>query len=340
MSAAQKAIDTAQFSAHLRSRAIDIDGRRLLITRLAGSDQEADLTAPTNCGGFGRVRHFRLKTSAGWPQNPLPIVPACNALGLPVPEMMEAQVFQNAACAWRCWYCFVPYNLLRADSRTSEWFTAEQLVELYRKEAGVPPLIDLSGGSPDLVPEWVPWMMRALTAAGLDRSTYLWSDDNLSTTYLLDNLSDADRELMQSYPNYGRVCCFKGFDARSFAFNTRAAEEDFDRQFEIMRRVLTLGLDVYGYVTLTSPESDALADHMARFVDRLQQMDVNLPLRLIPLEIRQFNPVTSRMDDQRRASLNVQQDAIAAWNFELESRFDAELRTSAITTVPLHSRLQ
>jgi hypothetical protein len=107
-----------------------------------------------------------------------------------------------------------------------------------------------------------------------------------------------------------------------------------------MRRVLTLGLDVYGYVTLTSPESDALADHMARFVDRLQQMDVNLPLRLIPLEIRQFNPVTSRMDDQRRASLNVQQDAIAAWNFELESRFDAELRTSAITTVPLHSRLQ
>lgn len=337
MSVAQKPIDTAQFSAHLRSRAIDVDGRRVLITRLEGSDQEADLTAPTNCGGYGRVRHFRLKTSDGWLQNPLPIIPACKALGLPVPEMMEAQVFQNAACAWRCWYCFVPYNLLRADSRTSEWFTAEQLVELYAKEASAPPLIDLSGGSPDLVPEWIPWMMRALSAAGLDGSTYLWSDDNLSTAYLFDSVCDDDRELMQNYPNYGRVCCFKGFDARSFAFNTRAAEGDFDRQFEIMRRVLALGLDTYGYVTLTSPATNALADHIARFVDRLQQLDVNLPLRIVPLEIREFNPVASRMDDLRRASLNLQQHAIAAWNIELERRFDSGLRKCAISDVPLRS---
>ena len=183
-----KLIDTAKFAAHLRAQAIDLSEERVLISRLVGSDQEVDLTVPTNCGGFGRVRHFRLATSPGWPSNPLPIVPACTALGIaPTPDMMRAQVFQNAACAWRCWYCFVPEDLLKADRQRSEWFTAVQLVELYTREPeDRPVVIDLSGGSPDLVPEWTPWMMRALKDAGLDRSTYLWTDDNLSTPYLFD----------------------------------------------------------------------------------------------------------------------------------------------------------
>jgi organic radical activating enzyme len=102
---------------------------------------------------------------------------------------MEAQVFQNAACAWRCWYCFVPYNLLNADPKRSAWLSAEELVALYKHDEQRPQIIDLSGGSPDLVPEWVPWMMQALSSAGLDRATYLWSDDNLSTRYLFEKLS-------------------------------------------------------------------------------------------------------------------------------------------------------
>ena len=54
----------------------------MLISRLGGSAQEPDLTLPSKCGGYGRVRHFRLDTSPGWPFNPLPILPACKALGL------------------------------------------------------------------------------------------------------------------------------------------------------------------------------------------------------------------------------------------------------------------
>lgn len=335
---AAKPIDTVGFSQRLRNRAIDVPAQRVLISRLAGSDQAADLTAPANCNGYGRVRHFRLKTSPGWPANPLPIVPACRALGIDAPEMMTAQVFQNAACAWRCWYCFVPYDLLRADKDRSAWFSARELVDLYQAEADRPRIIDLSGGSPDLVPEWTPWMMRALADAGLDGSTYLWSDDNLSTTYLFDELAPADLDLLRSYPNYGRVCCFKGYDPRSFAFNTRAAEGDFDRQFDVMTRVLDLGLDTYGYVTLTSPVAEGLAEAMARFVDRLQALDANLPLRIIPLEIREFSPVSGRMDETRRNSLVVQQQAIAAWNAELERRYEPTLRSLDISTVPLSNR--
>lgn len=77
-------------SEHLRARAIDVDGRKILISRLAGSDQEGDLQISANCGGYGRVRHFKLATSLGWPANPLPIVPACAALGLEVPAIMTA----------------------------------------------------------------------------------------------------------------------------------------------------------------------------------------------------------------------------------------------------------
>lgn len=341
MISATKPIDTPRFAAHLRARAIDVDGGRVLISRLAGSGQEVDLSLPANCNGYGRVRHFRLATADGWPANPLPIAPACRALGItPVPDLMTALVFQNAACAWRCWYCFVPEELLKADPDRSAWFTADELVALYGQIPEAPRIIDLSGGSPDLVPEWTPWMMRALADAGLADTTYLWTDDNLSTTYLFDTLPPADLALLASYRNYGRVCCIKGFDARSFAFNTRAALEDYDRQFDILRRVLGLGLDVYGYVTLTSPHEDGVEEGVANLIDRLQAIDPNFPLRVVPLRIQIFTPVEQRLarDDARERSLAVQETAIAAWTHELDRRFPAELRASAICDVPLRTR--
>ncbi len=335
MTAHAKLIDTLKMSEHLRERAIDLGSRKVLISRLGGSAQEPDLTLPSNCGGYGRIRHFRLETSPGWPPNPLPIVPACTALGLDPPKLMTAQVFQNAACAWRCWYCFVPYNLLSADPKRSDWLSAHDLVRLYLEEPHKPRIIDLSGGSPDLVPEWTVWMMEALADAGLADSTYLWTDDNLSTTFVFDELSAADLRQMASYRNYGRVCCFKGFDSSSFAFNTQADPSGFDQQFEVMRRLFELGIDLYGYATFTGPGDADVAPAMTAFVDRLQAIHPNLPLRVVPLEIREFSPVTSRMDALRRTSLAVQQTAIAAWIAELERRFDYDLRMLPIARVPL-----
>jgi uncharacterized Fe-S cluster-containing radical SAM superfamily protein len=331
-----KPINTANFAQRLRAKAIDLPHRKVLVSRLAGSDQEVDLTAPTNCNGFGRVRHFRMETAAGWPSNPLPIVPACKALRLEPPEMMQAQVFQNAACAWRCWYCFVPENLLKADLKRSAWMAAEELVALYQQEEDPPAIIALSGGSPDLVPEWTPWMMEALTAVGLDHTTYLWTDDNLSTPFLFD-LDPAMLERLTSYANYGRVCCFKGFDQRSFTFNTRAAPADYERQFEVMSQLLALGLDLYGYVTLTSPHVDGIEDRVRDLIDRLQILDANLPLRVVPLRIHVFTPVMGRLDAAREASLTVQEHAIRVWTSELNARFATDLRTASIANVPLYN---
>jgi uncharacterized Fe-S cluster-containing radical SAM superfamily protein len=341
MTAAAKPINTIRFAERLRTRAIDVPNRRLLISRIVGSEQESDLTVAANCNGFGRIRHFKERSANGWPINPLPIIPACRALNIaPPPEMMTALVFQNAACAWRCWYCFVPDELLIADPRRSAWFTAEELVEMYIQVSDRPVIIDLSGGSPDLVPEWIVWMMDALTHSGLTKSTFLWSDDNLSTTYLFDHLDASTISQLERYRNYGRVCCIKGFDARSFAFNTRAAPGDFDRQFEILRRVLTLGIDVYGYVTLTSPFSDNVSSGVASLIDRLQDIDANFPLRVVPLRIQIFTPVEHRLAkrEDRERSLLIQEEAIASWNDEISRRFNDESRALQICDVPRSTR--
>jgi uncharacterized Fe-S cluster-containing radical SAM superfamily protein len=330
-------IDTAQFSAQWRGRGVDVDARRLRITNLRGSEQEADLTSPANCGGFGRVRHFRRDTSTGWPSNPLPLLPAARALGLAEPpDVLRAQVFQNAVCNWRCWYCYVDFPLLSGSDSHSSWLSAAELVEMYLAENDRPAVIDLSGGQPDLVPEWVPWMMAALREAGIADEVYLWSDDNLSTDYFWRYLDEETRAAVSAYERYGKVCCFKGYDSQSFSFNTKATPELFDQQFEVMRRLLQdTSIDLYAYATFTTPTTDALPREMSAFLDRLQALDPRLPLRTVPLEVVPFTPVHSRMSREHSDALAGQQHAIAAWNAELDRRFTAAERALDITDVEL-----
>jgi len=194
---------------------------------------------------------------------------------------------------------------------------------------------DLTGGQPDLVPEWVPWMMEELEARGLSESVYLWSDDNLSGDYFWRHLTESQRDRVAGYENYGRVCCFKGFDEESFQFNTAAGGELFVQQFGLMGRFVELGVDLYGYATFTSPNRNDIKGKMAGFVDQLQGVSVNLPLRVVPLEIKPFSPLSRRMSDLHRESLVNQQTAVSAWCEELEKRFPAELRSRLICDVPL-----
>lgn len=329
-------IKTAPAARKMRSQLVRTGGRSVLLSRLDGSAQEADLTVPPNCGGVGRVRHFRRATAAGWPENPLPIDPAAKALGLPSTEMVRAQVFQNAACAWRCWYCYVPFELLAGDEARSEWVGAADMVARYAAEPDPPRILDLSGGSPDLTPEWVLWTMQELRAARLEADTYLWSDDNLSTDFFFDELSAAERRIIAGYRNYGRVCCFKGFDEASFSFNTTADAAAYDDQFARFARYLDAGLDLYAYVTLTGPSAETVPDAVEAFVDRLQSISPTLPLRTVPLRIEPFGPLLARR--QRRdvdQALAVQEAAIARWTDILALRFDKGQRATSIADVGL-----
>jgi uncharacterized Fe-S cluster-containing radical SAM superfamily protein len=337
-----KLIDTATFAPTMRDRILRPERREILVSRFTGSGQEADLTVPANCDGLGRVRHFRRHTAEGWPTNPLPIDPALKRLGLAPADELPAQLFQNAACGWRCWYCFVPFNMLTGNEQLGEWVTAEDLIDLYLREPNRSPMIDLSGGSPDLTPEWVVWTMEALEDRDVHETTYLWSDDNLSTDYVVTKLSQAQRDRLVSYKNYGRVCCFKGFDADAFAFNTGAAPASFDDQFQTFDRYLDLGLDLYGYVTFTGPDPSAVEKGIPRFLDRLQALHENLPLRIAPLRIEDFTPTkdrSSKMGDQRFAIARpVQEAAIALWTAELARRFESHQLQMNVADVPMSRR--
>ena len=137
---------------------------------------------------------------------------------------------------------------------------------------------------------------------------------------------------------YGKVCCFKGFDSHSFAFNTAAEPELFTQQLALMDRLLSeTKIDLYAYATFTSDTSEGLGAALSDFADRLQELDENLPLRTIPLEIATFSPVVSRMNEDRERALSIQQEAIAMWNEEMRRRFSDSQRRAPISEVRLRS---
>jgi len=328
-------VDSDALAARYRDAILDRSSKRILVSKIAGSEQEADLTVPANGGGLGRVRHFRRAGTAGWPENPLPIDPAAKALdlGFRLPEI-EAQVFQNAACNWRCWYCFVPFSLLRADRERSAWLSAGDLVDSFLANENGPRVLDLSGGQPELTPEWVLMVMDELERRNTS-GVYLWSDDNLSTDFFWRHLAPAQQTRIAQFRPYGRVCCFKGFDEESFAFNTAASAGLFERQFSLMRRYLSTGIDLYAYVTLTSRSRNDMLARVEHFMDRLQAVHVNLPLRTVPLEVQTFTPVESRINGERREALKIQYEVVEIWKELLRQRFSSEQRSLPITEISL-----
>ena len=309
-----------------------MEHRKILVSSFENSEEAKDFTLPPNCRGFGRIHHFRRFQPAPFPANPLPIDPASNALRLGHLDELRVQVFQNAICSWRCWYCFVDFDLLSANPKFSEYKTADELLDLYLSEPNRPTVIDLSGGQPDLVPEWGLWFAQSLVRRNLQHSVYLWTDDNLSNDYLWKFLTPKEIDQLATFPNYGRVGCFKGFDAESFAFNTKAEPKLFEQQFKLMRRLVKAGFDVYGYATFTTPTETNIADKVSQFIDRLQEeVHPVFPLRTIPLRISVFTPTANRVGPDQDKALRLQDIAATAWNAELSRRFPRALIEKNIT---------
>lgn len=328
-------INTEEISGKLRMKAIDLVNKKILITNFNGSQQEQDLTEPANCSGFGRVRHFKMRRSSDWPDNPLPILPAVKRLNFPEHTELRAQIFQNSVCNWRCWYCYVDFKLLNGDERHAKFLSCEELLDLYLSIDNRPPMIDLSGGQPDLTPEWIPWMMEALQERGIQDKVFLWSDDNLSNDYFWRFLSDQQIELVRQYPFYARVCCFKGINEQSFCINTKADGKLFYNQFDLFKRLFNLGIELYAYITLTAPSNSNFAYDIPNFLDKIQSIHQNLPLKIVPLKIYQFTPTIDRTNVDQSDLLAGQQKAIVIWQSELVKRFSTQMLESPITEVPL-----
>jgi uncharacterized Fe-S cluster-containing radical SAM superfamily protein len=317
-----KMIDDVDLADRFRTRLTR--GDKFLIANLNASREAEDKYTVVNCGGYGRVRAFRdyklyLETVA-FPDCP----PRPNFRGYPPSAIVRSQVFQLSACNWRCWYCFVDDDRLSAAPRTSTYLSAHELLDLYMAEADCPDIIDLSGGQPDLVPEWTLAVVEECGRRGLLKQIHFWVDDNLSNDFLFRYLSRDQLSRLAGVPTLSRMGCFKGFDEESFTFTTLAPAERFQGQFELAGKIIDAGFRFYGYVTFTTPTTTQLEMRMRQFVDRLQAVHERLPLVTTPLAIKRFSAMIPRLDDDRARSLNHQILAFLIWHEELKRRFPSE----------------
>lgn len=323
---------------HMRRKLIKNETGKVYfsISRIADSKQSNDLSVPSNCNGFGRIHHFRKLASPDWVEDFLPAYPAYKSLGLPLQDDINAQVFQTSVCNLNCWYCFVPEELRCGNDVNSKWLTANQLVDMYWSETERPSVIDLSGGNPELVPEWVIEMMKSLESKGIADSVYLWSDDSLSTDAFFRYLNSDDIDYLKNYKNYGKVCCFKGFDFESFHFNSSLPQYCFFIQKEMFRKYYRMGLDLYGYITITTNNLDKIEAKVSSFMDYLQNINVNLPLRIVPLKIMVFGAMEHRLDAEKMQALKNQEAVLRVWKNELERRFTHDQLTQQVCDVNIY----
>ena len=98
----QSTINTAKFSAASAHRRESGPPSENAVTRFGGSEQEQDLSNPANCRVAGDASIISSDSTEGrWLAGIIlcQLDPAANALGMQMPNMLEAQVFQNASAA-------------------------------------------------------------------------------------------------------------------------------------------------------------------------------------------------------------------------------------------------
>ena len=181
-------LGSRKFAHDLRSQIVRPNDQAVLLAMLHGSEESKDTYTQVNCDGLGRVRvfrtyalHFGIDDPECAKRSKCVLAPGFSKF-----PVVRTQVFQLAACSWRCWYCYVDNALLKADPSKGTFVSASELIDLYLGQIPPADIIDLSGGQPDLVPEWPLWVLEALDRRqGIANSLVVRSEDNpVSYTHL------------------------------------------------------------------------------------------------------------------------------------------------------------
>ncbi len=310
-----------------RSKFIDLTNKKILLAKIKDSEQEQDLSESPTCNGYARIHHFKRKVK-DWLEDPLPMDPANKYFGIKgkMPQI-NVQVFQLPICNMNCWYCFVPDDLKNLNDKNSKWFAMEEIVDMLEEHCKDKTVIDLSGGNPELTPEWPLWLARELKNRNLHNKYYIWSDDTLSTESMFLFLTEDEIRELVSYKNYGKVCCFKGFDEKSYRYNCCLGAENFNHSFKLLKKYIDYGFDVYGYITLTTNDITNIEKNISDFMDRVQkEICRNFLLRIIPLKIFSFTPTKNRMIKNKKSDIAIknQEIALSIWVKELKKRFSED----------------
>jgi uncharacterized Fe-S cluster-containing radical SAM superfamily protein len=314
---------------------MDKHGRRVLLADLSSSIESEDAYTRVNCGGLGRLRRFTghsmyMNTGRG-------VVPKRRVFRtLPPSDVFDTQVFQLGGCNWLCWYCFVDDALLAADPDVTRMTSVAMMVDLYLEHSShLTQVLDLSGGQPELVPEWTLWTMEELDVRGLRGKVHVWVDDNLSGTFMSTFLSPSQIRYMAGFPHHSRVGCFKGIDNESVRQTTGDLGATVDGQLRAADDLLRCGFDPHFYVTLTGLWDGGLPTTCRRFFRQLQTVHPLLPLKTVPLEIRNYAATVARSGEDHESARQAQYQALVCWEDLLAEFYSAEQLCQPVDTIRL-----
>jgi uncharacterized Fe-S cluster-containing radical SAM superfamily protein len=314
----------SNYAHFLRARIVRPESEQCLLARIEGSEESKDKYTEINCGGYGRVRQFATFAMHAGNDSSRSSARSRSFLapGFGFNPIVRTQVFQLAGCSWRCWYCYVDYALLSGNAKKGAFFSASDLVRLYFAQTPRAEVIDLSGGQPDLVPEWPLWMLRALDKQPFTGRVIVRSEDNLSNMWLWKLLNAPSLDYLATHKSYVRIGCLKGFDPESFAFNTGDTPDNFERQFAVIDKLVRSRFQLYLYATFTGTNRATMKTSLRNLCDRLQRIHHMLPLRTMPLRIRPTPAMDQRRSKSRLQFANdIQNEAFSRWQEELERRF-------------------
>ena len=211
-------------------------------------------------------------------------------------------VAQVSGCTYSCNFCYVPPEVNVANPRLGKFFSPQEIVDCFlstRKKSKEPMnVIRITGGEPTIVPEIIIDIYDEMEKRGLNESTYLWIDTNLSTTKYIEKLENDLKNIMQKI-NVGVVGCFKGVCKEDFSMLTGARQEFYENQFKSTKLFLKWKTDFYVYLPALIYENN-VEQKIKDFIKKLKEINKNLPLRVEMLEIKEVGGAPKNIEQKAK----------------------------------------
>jgi uncharacterized Fe-S cluster-containing radical SAM superfamily protein len=227
----------------------------------------------------------------------------------------EVFVVQVASCNLDCWYCFVDEELRRADTRKGDWFSAQDVIDMW-VESGTK-VLRVSGGEPTLAPEFLMDLIQLMS----NEDGILWIDTNL----MFDDRLISLLKTVTLDEAYGVVFsgCFKGWTTGSAWEQCRA---HLCHQLEAAHKLVKeTSVEVFFYIPDTmTPEIGAL--EIAEFFHRLMdEVDPMAPLRTYVLHVKDYTSTESALWSTIKQTVENGVRPIDLWKDLCEQTYGPEL---------------
>jgi len=207
---------------------------------------------------------------------------------------------QVSGCTYACNFCYVPPEINAANQAFGKLFSADDILNYFlsAKTKSKEPMnvIRITGGETTIIPEIILDVFNEIEKRRLE--IYLWIDTNLSSSNYIEKIESDLKNILQR-KNVGVVGCFKGVSEKDFSMLTGAEPEFYEKQFETARLLLDWRTDLYLYLPALIYEND-IEKKAGDFIERLRELNKNLPLRLEMLIIKEYPGAVINMQEKAK----------------------------------------